>query len=454
MDNDVIEHRETQVAEEAFQREDEDHYGAEPEWNDRHQRLGDAEELLGGYERYTLTADEYAADDVRKAVAKLSKKLKRHGGEVRIVSEVVTQEPHKWLRKRGVPVIITQVVFTIEAPAVAGENAKLVGTFELAEEGVEVYRHVMPGYSGADLEPFIGRWWECDHCGYNRRRHASFVCEQEDGTRLLIGRQCSMSYMGLSPAEIIARASIAKVLTNGDGDEEPLIGGSGYRLHMETVVDKAYLVAKKFGGYSREIADDFYRDMSALLGASDYGRDRTNHNIREEYKERGVPSPPLDLQALADYVDKADGEYGHNLRIALSCVYIKPKRYRTVVSGVGMFVGRALKQKKAQEAEAKRDLPPAKHLQGAEGVRVDFEGVVERCIPLPSDYGPKTLVAILCDDGARVVHFCSAATIPTAGTRYAIRATIKRHGTNKRFDTPETTITRAVYADVPEGTLL
>jgi hypothetical protein len=452
--DEVMAHRETEIAEEAFQNEEWDTGlervdGAPEEFQPyRHERLGDAVVLVGGYERYTLTADRSAADDLRKEVAKLSRKLTRHGGEVRIVAEEETQHEHKWLRKRGKPITIYQTIFTIEAPAVAGENAKLIGTFELAEDGEQVYRNALPGYTETDLEPFIGRWWECDHCGYNRKRHASFVCEKTDGSRMLIGRQCSMSYMGLSPADILARAAIAKALGGGEDEERSLSGGS-YYLYMETVVQNAYRVAKKFGGYSRDGAEAFYRDMAALQGERDYGRDRTNQNIRDEYKERDRTLEPLDYNALADYVEGATDTYGENLRIALTCTYIKPKRYRTVVSGVGMFVGRSMKRAQAAAVEAKSDRPAAKHLDGAVGARVDFVGTVERVIPLESDFGPKSLIAIVCDDGTRCVHYCTAAQMPEAGKVYGIRATIKEHGTNKKFGTPQSVITRAAYGPVP-----
>jgi len=455
--DEVMDRRETDVAEDAFQRGDEHPLDDGALIPYRHERLGEAEALVGGYERYTITVDADAESDMRAAVEKLSRKLKRHGGEVRIVSAESHSYEHPFMKTRDrvtrerVPVIVKQIIFTIEAPAVAGENAKLIGTFELAEDNEQVYRIALPGYSEADLEPFIGRWNECDHCGYKRQRHASFVCEQADGNRMLIGRQCSMAYMGLSPADILARAAIAKVLSNSDSEESESFFGGGYRMHMETVVQDAYKVAKKFGGYSKEIADDFYRDMAALGGASDYGNDRTNERIRAEYKERDRTLEPIDYNALADYVETASGDYGHNLRVALTCAYIKPKRYRTVVSGVGMFVGRALKQKKAADEEAKSPRPAAKHLEGATGARVDFIATVERVIPLQSDFGPKSLVAIVGDDGTRCVHYCTSQHMPEAGKRYAIRATIKEHGVNKKFGTPQTVIARAAYSEPDES---
>jgi hypothetical protein len=141
------------------------------------------------------------------------------------------------------------------------------------------------------------------------------------------------------------------------------------------------------------------------------------------------------------------GDFGQNLQIAFSCEYAKPKRRNLIVAGVGLYIGRLLKQVREVEDEAGRAVRRPSCWHGAEKDRVDFEGEVERCFPLPSDFGPKTLIAIVTDDGSRCVHISTGEVKPEAGKRYAIRATIKRHGTNRKFGTPETTITRAVYSD-------
>jgi hypothetical protein len=167
---------------------------------------------------------------------------------------------------------VRQVRLTIESPAVAGKKAKLIGAFEAAEDGESVYRHALNGATEADIEPFLARWQDCDHCGFKRDRRASFVCETEDGQRVVIGRQCSRDFLGLDAAELLAREAIRKSLSAGGEDEEESSGGWGTRyIHVPSLVLKAYLVAKRLGGYSRDTSDVFRDHVAALEGARDFG---------------------------------------------------------------------------------------------------------------------------------------------------------------------------------------
>lgn len=436
-------------------------------------RISERTDLENGRQVYTVLCDDGQEHELKALILKLNKKLKKWDQTIEVVEEKEVLKEH-WLRghfvgrevtdderSRGVKQkfdynigrvaqrgFVRQVLLTIESPAVAGKKTKLIGSFELAEDGVEVYRHALNGASQADIEPFIARWRDCDHCGYVRNRRASFVCEDVDGNRSIIGRQCSRDFLGLDAAELLAREAIRKVLSNGGEEDEDRVGGGGtYYIHVETLVQRAYLVAKRMGGYSKDQRDTFLQHLAALEGAKDYDkRYPTYENLRNEYKAWVVKAKPepLDFLQFADYVFAVTSDFGHNLQVAFSMEWAKPKRRTLLAAGVGLYIGRLLKQEREKTAQEQL---PAKHLDAAEGKRVDFNGKVEKTIPLTSDFGLKTLVAIVCPDGSRCVHFCTSEVVPEAGKTYAIRATVKKHATNKRFGTPETTITRAVYTD-------
>jgi len=481
----MLDRRETEVFEDAFQRADEDRSEPEawttgliatevdeqPDFIWKNPRIGERTDLENGRQVYTILCDDGQDVELKAQIVKLNKKLAKWDQTINILAEEEIVKEH-WLRRAWVGREVTeqerekglqsrfenslggmarrgtvrQVLLTIDSPAVAGKKTKLIGAFEAAEDGESVYRHALNGATEADIEPFLARWKECDHCGFKRDRRASFVCEAEDGTRVVIGRQCSRDFLGLDAAELLAREAIRKVLSNGGEDEE----GGGPRgsryINVESLVLKAYLVAKRLGGYSRDTSDVFKDHVAALDGAQDYGRGNTHfRDLRAEYRvwvEKAKPEP-MDFVAFADYVYNATGDFGQNLQIAFGCEYAKPKRRNLIIAGVGLYIGRVLKQ--AQEAAVKKDAPAAKHLDGKEGDRLVFEGLIEKTIPLPSDYGVKTLVKIVGDDGSRSVHFCTGAVCPEAGKRYSIKATIKKHETNDRFG-PQTVITRAVYS--------
>lgn len=432
-------------------------------------RIGERTDLENGRQVYTILCDDGQEVELKALVTKLNKKLGKWGQTINILSEEVQFKTH-WLLKGGwrtdtevsetpaaiarreargdKQITVRQVLLTIDSPAVAGKKTKLIGSFELAEDGENVYRHALNGATTTDIEPFLARWRDCDHCRFKRNRRASFICEDEQGRRAVIGRQCSRDFLGLDAAELLAREAIRKVLSAGGEDDEDERISFGIRyIHVETFVQQAYLVAKRLGGYSRDMRDEFLDHLAALEGARDYGRDTHYSDLRNEYKEwvKKAKPEPLDFHAFADYIFSATGDFGENLRIAFSCEWAKPKRRTMLAAGVGLYIGRLLKLAKAAVVDTR---PAAKHLDAAEGQRVNFVGAVERTIPLPSDYGIKTLVSILCDDGSRCVHYCTSAVQPEAGKRYAIRATIKKHETKPTFG-PQTVITRAVYEDVP-----
>jgi hypothetical protein len=398
----------------------------------------------------TLTVEVNAAyaGEVLGEINKINRLLERHRSEARvaITSAEKFSRPHLWMPTLPIP----YMRFVVEAPMVAGQYAKMIGSFELAEDGKSVYRTVLPGYTEADLEPFRARWNECDHCGLRRDRHASFVCEQADGERLLIGRQCSLGYMGLDPARLLAEAAAVKSLLRGDAEwdpDRPSMGGA--TLQTEYLAQTAYRVARRYGGYTRVIRDQFLSDVDDLMNTRGEQAARTKAWYRE-WAEKAKP-PALDLEALARYLETATGEFGDNLRIALNCAYLNPKRKMLVCAGVGLFVGNMIRRE--GDAERAKSLPPAKHLAAAVGKRVDFDGVVVTAAPYNGNFGPGVVVSIVADDGSRCIHFASGVTKPQAGQRYHIRGTVREHGASKRTGEPQTVLSRAIYKPCDQGSL-
>jgi hypothetical protein len=439
---DDLDYRETEIAHEAFETagaDVEEEFDAGPY---RHPRVNDVVDLEAGRQRFTILCDDGQEREIKVLVAKLNKKLGKWGQTITIVSEVESFKDH-WFKRTwdDKPVQIRQVLLTVEAPAVSGQKAKLIGSFEGAEDGVSVYRHAHNGATEADLEPFMARWQECDHCGLKRQRQSSFLCETLDGARVVIGRQCSRDYLGLEASELLAREAVRKALAAGgdeDYDEDRPRGGGGNYIHVETVVRAAFRVAKRYGGYSKDTAERFRLETESLLGARGKEHDR-NRSAYKEFEEKHPPGD-LDLEDFARYVKNATGDFGENLNIAMACA--------------GIYVGRTLQR--AAEKAGQADQPPAKHLEGAEKQRVDFTGTVERCFTKEGIYGVTTIISILADDGSRCVHFSTGETKPEAGKHYAIRGTIKRQGKNNRTGEPETVLARATYkaSDVSQPQLL
>ena len=390
-------------------------------------------EIVDGRQQFVIVCDSGFEDDVLAMVTKMNKKLKKWGSEIRVVEtgERFIEKRNWWTNKM---VQVRYGLVTIDAPAVAGTHAKLIGSFERAEAEGEVYCHALNDTPEEVVAAYKHRWDECDHCKTKRARNQSFLCETAEGEIVLIGRQCSQAYLGLHPAEILAREGIRKLLSgcsNCDEDGEWLGFITRYR-DMEDLVQKCYLVAKRFGGYSRELRLEMMDHIAALDG----GRFKGAVEIRKWYEEHPVDEP-LDYLALANYVENMRGDYGANLRIALLSERVRPKRLALILSGIGLYVGKAAKLK-AEQQPAKK---PRKLLPGDAKQRVDFTGTIVRTAPYNGFYGPGLAITIEGDDGSNCVHFSTKDENPEAGKRYAIRATIKEQDPDK----VQTVLTRAEY---------
>ncbi len=392
-------------------------------------------EIVDGRQQFVIVCDDGYDVDVVAMITKMNKKLKKWGSDVRLVSTAERFiEVQPWFSRKKV--LRRKVLLTIDAPAVAGVKAKLIGSFERAEADGEVYCHALNDTPEEVLHAYKHRWDECDHCKTKRARNQSFLCETEAGEKVLIGRQCSQAYLGLHPAEILAREGMRKLLSGGGGgcDEDgEWVGFITRYRDMEDLVQKCYLVAKRFNGYSREMRQEMMDQIAALDGARFKGAEE----MRTWYREHPA-NEPLDYLALADYVENMRGDYGANLRIALLSERVRPKRLALILSGIGLFVGRAAKLKTEQQEAPKK----AKHLlPGDEKQRVDFIGTVVRTVPYQGFYGAGVAITIETDDGAQCVHFSTKEENPNPGAQYAIRATIKKQDQDK----VQTVLTRAEY---------
>ncbi len=404
-----------------------------------HARVGDKVTLENGRIRFTLLCDDGQDEEVEALAKRLNKRLAKFGQSLDIISKQVSEVESYWK-----PGKMDRVIkLTLETPPMSGKKAKLIGSFERAEDGEQVYRYAFDGHTEADLEPFLGRWSDCDHCQKSRQRNATFLCETEEGERVLIGRQCSMDYLGLDPSDILARHAVFYEFLNERESDAEYFGPRAPRMmDMEYLVMTAYRVAKRYGGYSKDIKGDFLDDIDALYGARDYGRSTFYKDIRRWYREAPAPEP-LDKLALADYVFNQRGNFWADVQIALEMRSVRLKRRNIIIAGIGLFVGRRETKPKEEKAVQKR------MAEGVKDQRVDFVGTIVRTTPYETDFGPKTVIVILTDKGETCVHFSAKEHNPEAGKRYAIRATITKQDDEKQ----QTVLARAVYTETTQGEL-
>lgn len=384
-----------------------------------------------------LKVEPQYVGDLLKRVEKFQKIAKRHGQEVsaKKVGEVMV--PHPVFGKKRPQ---RREVWSVVVPPMVGVKGRIVGHFEKAESGSDQYVHVFAEAERAACEALLPRAGQCDHCHKQRARVKSFVVEHE-GEVKLVGSNCLMDFLGIDPGWALAAAEWFREAELNEREEGGWGRSSKYRDLMPLVLG-AYKVAKKHGGYPQGEDRYWFREHAQIVAFGP--RSAEQREIAKQYA--GFEPEPLDVQALADYVEQAKGDFGRNLQLAMEQEVIHVKRFALVIAGVAMWVGRSLKRK--DEAAKAERAPPPKAFAEAPGKRVDFEAEVIRAIPRQGEWGSSLIIALRCADGRQAVNFHSGVNRPEAGKRYKVRASIKRHQPAFKNYGEESVLSRAVYEEI------
>lgn len=399
----------------------------------------DAQMLDRPQETVEVTFADWKESLARRRIDKWSAMAKRHGQVLDVVGRRAFTRPH-WLLGPTYP--IAYVTLSVTVPPFVGERGQVLAHYERSEDGLKFYAHVFAEDRKADIDACLPRLGTCDHCNTSRMRNNLYICQTADGVKV-IGSDCVKDYLGIDPKWLIQGAGALKELSRDwDAEDEQFAWPkSGSRVLLSTVFLNAYKVAKFHHGYSHSVRETVRREASVLCFGGNGEEDR---KILATYREFVCEEP--DLESFVAYLKDVRSDFGENLRTAMEQQWVVKERLNLIVAGVGGWVGKTLETETRKAALA--DLPPAKLLDGKEGQRLDFVGTVLRTTPHMGDFGESLIVAIVTDDGSRVVNYTTGQSKPVAGERYAIRATIKRHGVNKRDQFPETTVSRATYAPV------
>lgn len=374
--------------------------------------------------------------DLLARVEKFRKIAARHGQEVSAekLGEVLIDHPvfgkkRKQLREE----------WLVQVPPMVGVKGRIIGHFEQAEDGKSQYVHVFSEAERAACEALLPRAGQCDHCHKHRQRVKSFVVEHEGEVRI-VGSNCLMDFLGIDPAWALA---VAEWFEPGEsGEQEERWGGlRSHHVELMAVVEAAYKAGKKHGGYPAGEDRYWFRNEVSVLVFGGFSEEA--RRIKKEYE--GFKPEPLDVQALADYVEHAKGDFGRNLQIAFEQDFIHHKRMALVIAGVAMWVGRSLQRK---EEAAKAPKQPPKAFSEAPKSRIDFEAEVVRAIPRLGNYGEMLILGLRCEDGRQAVIFHSGQQKPEAGKRYKVRASVVRHQDGFKGWGRESVLNRAVFEEI------
>ena len=367
-------------------------------------------------------------------VDKFNRIARRYGQEVSARHVRDEQKPH-WLLGWAKPVPVP--VWEVTVPPLVGVKGRILAHFERGEGGKGQYVHCFDEERRAEAETFLPRAGQCDHCGKRRVRNHSYVCEVE-GRVLMVGSACLLDFLGIDPAWALACCEWFEA-KRGDADyDDDRPHGSKTRVDTAELVETCYRVARKHGGYSREIGDVMHTEVGCLMFP---GPDKTTAEVKAKYKDF---HPVFDRDEFARYIEKASGDFGANLRMAVMQDWVETKRIRLVLAGVGLFVGRAMKR----EEDAKKPVVITREFEGDKGQRIDFEAEIIRTYVRDGAYGETCIITLRTDDGRQAVNFHTGRDRPEAGKRYQVRGTVKRHQAAFKGQGRETIFARCTYKEI------
>lgn len=309
----------------------------------------------------------------------------------------------------------------------------------------------------------------CDHCNTRRYRASTFVLRHENGAMRRIGRNCLVDFIG-SPDAIKWFTAAAEMLSSAIGACESEDGEGGFGGRGERVEELPKLLAwvwssvRTFGWTSRKAAQGSFEPKMSTIDrvlATWYAGNMKAH-------ER-VPQPTeQDFARAAETIEfvqanTEDSEYAENLRVISRMEYVREKHMGLAASMVVVYDRELTKRAEA----AKRG--PSSHV-GTIGDRMVMTLTLTKVSYSEGDYGLTTIARFTDENSNDFVWFASG-EVPwlhvsaeeiahgtftaketgdvKVGTSFTVKATVKKHQTNKYNNRPETVLSRVALYTPP-----
>ena len=286
----------------------------------------------------------------------------------------------------------------------------------------------------------------CDHCGTRRARKETWLFRHTATGRIVqCGRTCTQDYTGgaLRPTALALWADAWGVVKGEREFVREESFGPTVREYLQYVaaqirVDRYFVSGTKAREQGRQSTGQLA--MNALnVWASN----------AKMAREVGLARPNGDDIEIADQAlawletTTECSQYMASLRAACSMYEVTAKTQGYVASLVGSAYPRAM-AKDAKRAKAVEDASCSQHV-GEVGKRGEFAGIVTRVRQWQGHYGMTTLVVIKLDSGDILQWYASGDRSDIVeGRAYTVRATVKKHDTDRYTSAPVTVVSRAV----------
>jgi hypothetical protein len=350
-------------------------------------------------------------------------------------------------------------LFTIDFEPIRFSGWTFIGALDhLTGEDADTIVRCVPGQEMP--ESFRSRGPICDHCGYSRRRHETFVVKHEDGTYKTVGRQCLADFLGhVSPENLANMATWACDIANlfnsdheGTGSGEVTIFNLSDYLGWvaATIRVDGYFLSRKT---ARE--QDRFATADKASGVM-FLKPRTRQDEEEKAKYRPCADDAVTVDASLAWANAltGDSDYESNVRVLARLSVLGHRHFGLAASIVGCYL-RDKARKEEQELTRKTTKPS--EFVGEIGKRTNFTLTVTTMKTMESDFGVTTLVKFVDADGNRLTWFASKGNPGNdvggdfinyeIGTTYEVKATVKKHSQHDAYG-KETQLNRVTILKV------
>lgn len=386
----------------------------------------------------------YRLEDLAERIARLNARGRKMGiPQVATWAKAGPEFVHKFARSEGEEVMgfdfYTGAITKQPIEVTVLAEAKLAGwTFLGVIDHAEASPIVRSVPGKLVPESFRDRGPVCDHCQHDRKRHTTYVCQNETGALVQVGSTCIADFLGHKNAEAIAKLCSLVAGFSGSLDDLDDIGEYGSRAKPEYFVEQILLVAaavvRNNGGYV------------TAARSQDEGLESTSSTVRgvlmggeAAATKLGINSQDGEIAAGALAWVRNGGLHGNteyvlNLNALVASEAVGTKNIGIVASAVACYERHLAEKRAASNTNSK-------HL-GEVGKRLTLILTVERTRVSEGSYGLTTMVQFRDAEGNIATWFASGDKVDDfkVGETLKVKATIKKHGDYKGV--AQTTLSR------------
>ncbi len=389
-------------------------------------------------------------DEVRHRVEVANRKLARQGIAERFTVEVLGRRSESRTDQGGITATREMVDYRLNRPPLKLGEWSFAGRVDTVADGTPIVMST----PDVQLHGYRPDAQQCDHCGTNRNRNATYLLCDGEGRVKQVGSGCLEAFTGITPRGLW---SLEWNADTGDDDDSDGFGSGGWEQSAtpDAVLRVALAVTDNGRSYlSRARAEESGQDASSSAVQS-FLFPTPDTVASPEYQDlKGLADSP-ETAALAQEVLEfartmdGDDDYPSNMRVLAAQEQLSGKHIALVASAVsGWHRERERQVKAAAEAAA----PHLDEWIGQPGDKITaVPATITAVRYLDEAYGTTTLLAMRDDAGHSLKWFASGHKDFTDGARVVLdRATVKAHDVYQ--GSKQTVLTRAKISSLDTAT--